>query len=373
MKFRCKREKLVEAYAAASSFCGQRTIRPILQHVKVDLDSKTKTATLIGTDGDVGVRIQLHDLEDVTTGSLILPERFGNWLRESSDEFVSVDRQSSGLVVKGDRGTMKLQDQNPEEHPGVEPAGGDDFLAVGCSLLRAQIQRTVFSCDVDSSRFALGGICFEFKGDVLTAVATDGRRLATVAGVAESVGQNPLGGESVVVPARAAQLLDQALGNEPGTVHLSSAGNCLVVRTPNLQVSARLLEGRFPKWREVLPKLDGYSAVDLVAGPVSADLRQAAVVTEKESRGVTFEFSESELVMSCQTAGVGQTRVELPISFGGGKVPVVMDSSFVTQFLRQLDSAESFKIELRDGNSPVLFVSGEYRYVVMPLAKDQTS
>ena len=49
-------------------------------------------------------------------------------------------------------------------------------------MLRELIRRTVFATDNESSRYALGGVKLEFGDDNITAVGTDGRRLAKMTG-----------------------------------------------------------------------------------------------------------------------------------------------------------------------------------------------
>ena len=49
------------------------------------------------------------------------------------------------------------------------------------------------------------------------------------------------------------------------------------VRSSQAMIFSRLVEGRFPRWREVLPNAKSHSAVNLPVGPVFSALRQAAI------------------------------------------------------------------------------------------------
>ena len=60
-------------------------------------------------------------------------------------------------------------------------------------FFREVVRRTVFATDNESSRYALGGVLLELTADEITAVATDGRRLARQEGPAKSVGGHAVG------------------------------------------------------------------------------------------------------------------------------------------------------------------------------------
>ncbi len=47
--------------------------------------------------------------------------------------------------------------------------------------LRKLIRRTIFATDVESTRYALGGVLVELTAETITMVGTDGRRLARMA------------------------------------------------------------------------------------------------------------------------------------------------------------------------------------------------
>ena len=56
------------------------------------------------------------------------------------------------------------------------------YYEISARLLRELIRRTVFATDNESSRYALGGVKLEFGDDSVTAIGTDGRRLAKMTG-----------------------------------------------------------------------------------------------------------------------------------------------------------------------------------------------
>ena len=85
MKIQCEREKLLHAFQTAASVAPTRSPKPILQNLKLEVASEH--AVLMGTDLEVGIRIDVPGIVIEAAGNAILPiSRFLSILRESSDE-----------------------------------------------------------------------------------------------------------------------------------------------------------------------------------------------------------------------------------------------------------------------------------------------
>ena len=109
----------------------------------------------------------------------------------------------------------------------------------------------------------------------------------------------------------------------------------------------------------------------ILTGPLLASVRQAAIVTSEQSKGVDFAFEPGQLVLSGRSAESGESRVEMPIDHAGPTVRIKMDPRFVSDFLRVLDGATSITVELTDGQSACVCRTDDgYGYVIMPLAAD---
>ena len=94
-------------------------------------------------------------------------------------------------------------------------------------------------------------------------------------------------------------------------------------------------------------------------------------MTSEESRGVDFRFSNGLLTLTSVAADIGQSKIELPISYEGEELTVTFDPKFVADFLRILPTESSVRVEMNDSESAVVFRTDEsYTYVIMPLSRD---
>ncbi len=305
-------------------------------------------------------------------GSAILPlARFGSILRESSDEMLRLEADGQSTLVRGERSEFKLPSENPQEFPTVADFNEKGFHELSARLLRELIKRTIFATDNESSRYALGGVLLEFDGDKVTGVGTDGRRLAKMEVPGHAVGGHSSGDSMTIVPTKAMQLVERALTDADAEIQLAARANEILIKSPRATIYSRLVEGRFPKWRDVFPNRTGATKIELTVGPLYSAVRQAAIVTSEESRGVDFSFHAGTLVLSGRAAELGQSRVELPIGYDGPELSITLDPRFVSDFLRVLDPEKVIAIEIKDAESAAVCTTDDgYGYVIMPLARD---
>jgi DNA polymerase-3 subunit beta len=371
MKISCNREQLWSAFQTAALVAPARSPKTILQNVKLEVQEQG--AVFMATDLEMGVRIQVEGLEILAPGSVVLPVgRFGSILRESSDETLRLEVDAKGVQIRGDRSQFKLPVQNPDEFPIVTGFEEEKYHKVSARLFKELIHRTLFATDTESSRYALGGVLLEMEADKITAVATDGRRLAKMEGSAQAVGEHATGETMTIVPHRSMQLIEKALTELDVEIEVAARPNDVLIRTPKATIYSRLVEGRFPKWRDVFPQRTQAVRIDIQVGPVYSALRQAAIVTDEDSRGIDFQFGEGKLVLVASAAEVGESRIELPIAYDAEPIAVTLDHRFVSDFLRALDQERGFTIEIENQESAALFLTDDgYGYVVMPLARDR--
>ncbi len=370
MKLTFNREQLLAAFQTAAIVVPTRSPKSILKNVRID--ATDNSAIITATDMEVGIRIEVTDVQTDSPGSIVAPVTlFGSILRENSDEKLRIEAGSQGTTVRGDRSEFKMPYQNPDEFPAVATFAEAAYHEVPGRLFRELIRRTTFATDVENSRYALGGVLLEMDEKQIIGVATDGRRLAKMEGPAHVVGGHSTTQAMTIVPTRAMQLMERALADTDVEIQIATRANDILVKSPRTTIYSRLVEGRFPRWKDVLPVRTDSVRIDIAVGPLYAALRQAAIFTNNESRGIDFKFGDGSVVLQASAADTGQSRVELPIPYSGAPINLSMDNRYVSDFLRVLDPQKTVTVDVVDSESAALFTTDDgYSYVVMPMARD---
>jgi DNA polymerase-3 subunit beta len=230
----------------------------------------------------------------------------------------------------------------------------------------------MFATDVESTRYALGGVLVELSDDAITMVGTDGRRLARMVASAEAENGAAAPTGSPVIPVKALKLIERNLQDEDPPVHLAiQSGAAVLVRTEGAVIYSRLVEGRFPRYQDVFPS-NVEVKIPLEAGTLRLAVEQASIVTNEESRGVDFNFAPEALTLASQAADVGSSHVDLPIAYEGKTVEITFDPRYLTDALKTLDDSSFLTAELIDHKNAAVFRTEDgYAYVVMPLTRER--
>ncbi len=368
MKLHFHRPSLMTAFTIVNTVVPSRTPREILKNVKLQVADGV--ATLIGTDQEVGIRYQISGVETQSAGETLLPTaRVLSILRELHDESVDFEIEDDKVWIRSGHSEFRLSAEDPAEFPTVAEFAEEKFHVVDGNVFKEAIRRTIFATDVESTRYALGGVLLELGTDSMALVATDSRRLALVKVPCKSNGDDEPENNAPVVPRAAMSLIEKSV-EEDCEVQLAVHANDVLIKCGNSTIYSRLVEGRFPKYADVIPSSPEHT-VELVTGPFYSAVRQAQIVTNEDSRGVDFSFKDGTLTLNSAAAEIGTSTIELPISYEEDELTIKFDPRFVAEFLRVLEPEKQVQWDLIDAESPaVLRTDDDYTYVIMPLSRD---
>jgi DNA polymerase-3 subunit beta len=363
----CHREALLSACQLVSVAVATRDVKPILRNLKSIVEEDR--CTLMATDLELGIRLEVRGVKVEEPGEAILPAaRLTAILRESADEELSLEASPDSCMVRGQFNEFEMPSEDPGEFPDVPSFSGDTYHELPAGQLREMIRRTIFAVAAENPRYALTGIMWELEDGKARLVATDGRRLAVIEGPATAHGGHHTKGQTPVVPTKAMGLLERNLQDPDEMVRVCLKPNEALFKTERAMIYSRLVEGRYPPYRDVFPKKQTVK-VPLVVGPFHAAVRQAAIMTDDESKKVVFGFAPKKLTLQARGAATGRSKVELPLEYDGKVINISFDPKYVTDMLRVLNPDDTLTLELVDGNSVALFRAGEqYSYIVMPLS-----
>ena len=369
MKALCHREGLLAACQLASVAVASRDVKPILKNIKAIVEPER--CTLMATDLELGLRYEVRGVKVEDPGEAILPTaKIISILRESTDEELTLEAGPDACVVRGQFNEFEMPGEDPSVFPDIPDFIEDKYHELSAGVLREMIRRTLFSAAAaEHARFgATTGVLWELEDGKARLVATDGRRLALAEGPATAHGDHSTKGQTPVVPAKAMNLLERNLHEDDELVRVCLRTNDVLIKTERAMIVSRLVEGRYPDYKRVLPQ-KAAAKIPLTVGPFNTAVRQAAIMTDEESKRVIFNFAKKKLTLQARGPEAGRSRVELPLEYDGKTIEISFDPKYVTEMLRVLDPDARLTLELEDGSKPALFrnEAGDYQYVVVPL------
>ncbi|MFC1706470.1 DNA polymerase III subunit beta [Planctomycetota bacterium] len=361
MKLLCDRQELNDAMSLAVQVVPARSTRPVLSKVclKVDADG----LEIVATDLEVGLRVRCERVDVEGAGRLLLDAgRTHAILRELPGDKVEIAKEDDTIAIRSEGSLFQMVAEDPEEFPPVPSFPEAKPIEISASVLEKMIRKTAFSAASEEMRYALNGVLFDLRPERLRLVATDGKRLAICERSCESVQEE----SARVVSSKAVSLLSRLGGGEEETIRLVFDENTLLARTTRAVLSAQLVQGKFPPYEEVIPSgLDKH--VEFEKEPFLAALRRAALLTTKDSLAVRFTFTFNKVTLSSRLPGVGDSRVELPVSYEYDPLEIALNPHYVIEVLKVIEGSR-FSLGLKETTTPCMIREGEgFRYVVMPI------
>jgi len=363
MKVIAQTAALQEALTLVGSIVVTRTPKPVLQCVK--LVAKDKMLTLLATDLEAAARYQITAVQIDEEGEALIPaDRLGGIVRESAvDETLTLETQKEAVLVRGAGSRFKVFGYDPAEYPAVADFPEHPDFQVPAKMLAGMISRTLFATAKAHSHYAISGVLWEASGKKLQLVATDGHRLAQSKGTLPKAAAREV---TAIVPAKLMALIQRVAGDGEETLDVKIQENQILVRTARAVLVSSLVQGNFPKYADVIPR-EAVRKATIETAQLEHRLRQAALLTNEESKGVRLSFGADQVTLSSRAPETGEAEVTCPIKYEGEPLEIAFNPTFLIDALR-VAGAETICLEMNAPNKPAVVKAGsEFLYVLMPV------
>ncbi|CAM5186444.1 DNA polymerase III subunit beta [Alishewanella longhuensis] len=222
MQFVINRDALLKPLQMVSGAIERRHNLPILSNVLLDVSGDTLSLT--GTDLEVELVASTAQLQVQTPGRITVPAKklldICRSLPENSD--IAVQMQGESCILSCGKTKFTLSTLSAAEYPNLESWQGEVELSLSRQQSRQLLDDTAFSMANQDVRYYLNGLLFEVDNGTLTAVATDGHRLAmSTLPLAAVAGQQ----KQIIIPRKGVLEIMRLLANDEQLVSLSLGQN----------------------------------------------------------------------------------------------------------------------------------------------------
>ncbi len=368
MEFNIERDVLLPVLQALSNIVDRRQGLPILSNVLFHLekDSFLVTAT------DMEVELTVGDNSPLgVEGKLTMPARklfdicrnlpVGSVLRFSTkNDHVSISSGKSRFVLAGLRA---------EDYPTMEIGENVMEFEVSSQSLAGIIENTKFAMARDDVRYYLNGLLLEISGKVLRAVATDGHRLAldeTEVDVLESESRQ------LIVPVKGINELARLLQGEKESVRVEISANHVRIRGVNFCFTSKLIDGKFPDYRRVIPETSKTPAI-AEREELKESLNRVSVLSNEKYHGVRIVLTSNTLRAMTSNSLQEKAEEEVEVDYQGDDLEIGFNISYLLEALSSIKQPKVL-LSMLDTNTGCLILpedepkgKSNCQHVVMPM------
>ncbi len=377
MKVTTNSNNMAKAVSIVGRAAAKHTTLPVLGNVLLAANADG-SLTLAASNLEWSI-VHTMSAQVEVEGQATIPTQFGEWVKSlpvGALVLESNDKHAVNATVETAK--ARFAGVDPEQYPVLPDLEGDSCIVNG-GALRAALNKTVFAASTDMSHPALTGVFFEIQGETLTLAAADGFRLSQVQVALTAPAASDF---SVLVPAEMLRELGRLAWDDEATVTITV--NDLRTQVGfdlgDTQVISRLMDGKFPDYRRIIPAESLYTAMPKRAELLAA-VKRAAIFAREGINAIRLELLlEGAIRVSGTSAETGEGTTEMAAEITGEGttevaargLEIAFNSRFLTDLLAALD-AETVRMQFMAPTRPGVFDTGEagFVHVVMPMQIQQ--
>jgi len=316
------------------------------------------------------------EAEVATAGSIAVPARDlferVKMMPEGPVQITTTDGSQTTIKAVGQARRYTLHGLPGNDFPPLpRPAADAPALELPVELLALLMARTHFSILPDDTRAHLNSALFEWSGDRVRMVTTDGHRLskmeATVTGTSATT--------TMLIPLKAIaelrRLTDAAKTEKIATLTIQQAGPNAFFTVAGMQFSAKLVDVQFPPYQQVIPAALGRT-VRVPRLALMDALKAIALSALVRTGGVRLALVPGALRCTSESPESGNAFDEVPVDYSGPEITIGFNSKYFLDVLGAIDE-EEVALSLSGELDPAVLMpatesaTSSYVAVVMPM------
>lgn len=344
MELTVSKKDLLRVVERCQGVADKKSTMPVLSNVLLDArdDGQLRVAATdlyLSVSGVVSAEVK-------APGSVAVPakelyERI-NHMPDGPIRLVTDGSQLSVRSVASARG-FKLHGVPGSDFPNLpEPDAKAPTLELGVDVLASLIGMTHFSISPEETRAALHSALFEWDGDWVRMVTTDGHRLSKM----EVQVKERQATATMLIPAKAVgelrRVCDQAKndaskeGRDIPKVSIAQSGPHAFFELVGMRYSVKLVDAQFPPYSQVIPqKTDLEFKLPRVA--FADALKAVSLASSERTGGVKLTFTNGTMKITSESPEAGEGYDELPIDYEGGQVSMGFNARYLRDVLQAID------------------------------------
>lgn len=369
MQVLCIKSELQKSVQMTEKAAAVRSTLPVISNLLIETNKNLLTLT--GYDLEVGIRVSINASVKKAGAFLVPAKTFLNIVSKLDEGEVELTLESKGnLKISNRKSVFNIHTLTPDEFPKLPEIKGAKLFQVGARGLLEIIKQTFFAVSQDESKQVLNGIFIQLQQNHLSAVATDGYRLAKKNYTLE---QNFSDQSQMIVPAKAVSELSRVLSDEEHPVKIEFSKEYISFHfengSENIYLISKLIPGQFPDYKQVIPT-ETHAKVAVNRKELMAASERSAIIASASANIIHLEVVEGQVHITANTPEVGTSSELLPASIQGEfSEMIAFNVRLLLDALKIIDEDEVV-LELSGKLAPGVLrpkMGKDYLYVVMPI------
>ena len=221
-------------------------------------------------------------------------------------------------------------------------------MTIDGDTLRALLRKTEFAASTEDVRYFLNGLYFSFLADRTEVVATDSRWLALA--YTDPL-KAPGNVDGFILPLKAVKEITRTFADS-SAVTVSMFENQILFADEHATLTARLVEGDYPKYEKLIPESTIGRAV-LSKEDILRAARRVALLSNPKNYSISLDIEAEQITISAKTPELGEAHETVNVQSCTANARIAIDARLLIEIFAHIET-ELLAIEFTGEFSPVL-------------------
>lgn len=363
-EFTIKKEDLLPSLLTVAGAVDKKQSLAILSNFFLKLSDGLLYVT--ATDLEIEISAQVMCQSEHNSGAITVPaKKFIDIIRSLDEETSPVVRLNDSLLtIKQGRSSFKLTTLPAENYPLSEDECNEVELTLPRLVLLQLLQSTHFAMAQQDVRVFLNGLYVDFEPNFISAVATDGHRMA----ICRYPCSNP-GEKKLLLPKKGVQELLRLLNSiDDEEIVLAAGKSHFKLVTRQFVFLSKLIEARFPPYGKAIPKNQDKQIL-IECTVLKRALSRIVILAHEKSKAVMLHVQPGMLTLIANNNAQEEAVESLIAETQGDELKIGLNATYLLDVLSHFGEGQ-IRLSLSNTDSSILIESlndDHYQYIIMPM------
>ena len=172
----------------------------------------------------------------------------------------------------------------------------------------------------------------------------------------------------VIIPRKAAQELLRLMDKFEGAVEIKIAKNSIKFSLGDVELNAKLIDGRFPDFNNVVPEQSKHS-FNINKLSFKSALSRVSILSNEKYKGIRLDLSNQLMTINANNPEQDEAEEEVVVDYNGDEMSMGFNSSYLMDALNVIES-DNVLVSFTDTNSSCLLENPEDKssqFIIMPM------
>ena len=372
MELKIDRDTLLKAVSRVQGILEKRSHMPILSTLL--LTTKGDELKISATDLEISFQ-NSYPVEVLSAGSITISgKRLLDITRETNSKKIYIsEKENNWVYISDNNAHYNLSCLPADEFPTLTEPEDTVMIEIDGKILTEMINKTIYSITMEEAGFKLSGVFMERidKGgeEFLRMVATDGHRLSLIDKKVPDIRKIEME-HGVMIPKKGLLELSK-LSLENGAILFGLKQNNLVARQEKILIIIRLLDAKFPDYKNVIPPGEEGKQNTITVGrrALLDAMRRMMIIRGDQYQVVRMSIGGDYLEVVSVNPDLGNAEEKIEIKYEGEPMEMGFNPKYFIDALQPMES-EVLQLLIKDQTSPCLITGDRddgFLGLIMPM------